>query len=159
MFKEAFMFNPFKKVCFISVVAVIFAAGLIFAGEVIQTQESSLWDGVEVDLLSVKVRNNILTVKIKFRNEGEENQKISAYYESCYIMDETNQKKYFVLKDSDGKYIAGPKKGDHKGGYFEFKIEPSKSKGVWMKFPAPENSPETISLSIPGVFPFEEVAL
>ena len=153
------MFNPFKKVCFISVVAVIFAAGLIFAGEVIQTQESSLWDGVEVDLLSVKVRNNILTVKIKFRNEGEENQKISAYYESCYIMDETNQKKYFVLKDSDGKYIAGPKKGDHKGGYFEFKIEPSKNKGIWMKFPAPENSPETISLSIPGVFPFEEVEL
>ncbi len=34
-------------------VAVIFAAGLIFAAEVIQTQESSLWDGVEVDLLSV----------------------------------------------------------------------------------------------------------
>ncbi len=159
MFKEAFMFNPFKKACFISVVAVIFAAGLIFAGEVIQTQESSLWDEVEVDLLSVKVRNNILTVKIKFRNEGEENQKISAYYESCYIMDETNQKKYFVLKDSDGQYIAGPKEGDHKGGYFEFKMEPSKSKGIWMKFPAPENNPETISLSIPGVFPFEEVEL
>jgi len=153
------MFNPFKKACFISVLVIIFAAGLIFAAEVIQTQESSLWDGVEVDLLSVKVRNNILTVKIKFRNEGEESQKLGAYYESCYIMDETNQKKYFVLKDSDGKYIAGPKGGDHKGGYFEFTIEPSKSKGIWMKFPAPEKSPETISLSIPGVFPFEEVEL
>ncbi len=153
------MFNPFKKACFFSVLVVIFAAGLIFAGEVIQTQESSLWDGVEVDLLSVKVKNNIITVKIKFRNEGEERQKVSAYFESCYIMDETNQKKYFVLKDSDGQYIAGPKEGGHKGGYFEFTIEPSKSKGVWMKFPAPENSPETISLSIPGVFPFEEVDL
>lgn len=153
------MFNPFKKACFFSVLVVIFAAGLIFAGEVIQTQESSLWDGVEVDLLSVKVKNNIITVKIKFRNEGEERQKVSAYFESCYIMDETNQKKYFVLKDSDGQYIAGPKEGDHKGGYFEFKIEPSKSKGIWLKFPAPENNPETISLSIPGVFPFEEVEL
>jgi hypothetical protein len=153
------MFNPLKKACFVLVVVIIFAAGLIFAVEVIQTQESSLWGGVEVDLLSVQVRNNILTVKLKFRNEEEDSQKVSAYYESCYIMDETNQKKYFVLKDSDGQYIAGPKEGDHKGGYFEFKIEPSKSKGIWMKFPAPESSPETISLSIPGVFPFEEVEL
>lgn len=133
--------------------------GVAFASEVVQTQESDTWDGIEVDLISLKVKNEIITLRFKFRNEGDDEQEVSFYFEDCYIMDEANQKKYYPLQDSDGFFIAGPSAGDHKGGYFEFKIEPSKSKGLWLKFPQPTDNPETIAISIPGVFPFEEVEL
>ena len=133
--------------------------GVAFGNEVIQTQESDTWDGIEVDLTSLKVKNEIITLRFKFRNEGDEEQEVSFYFMNCYIMDEVNEKKYYPLQDSDGFFIAGPSAGDHKGGYFEFKIEPSKSKGLWLKFPQPTDNPETIAISIPGVFPFEEVEL
>jgi len=133
--------------------------GVAFGNGVIQTQESDTWDEIEVDLTSLEVRNDIVTLRFKFRNEGEDGQEVSFYFEDCYIMDEANQKKYYPLKDSDGFFICGPSAGDHKGGYFEFKIESSKSKGLWLKFPQPTDNPETITISIPGVFPFEEIEL
>ena len=74
-------------------------------------------------------------------------------------MDETNQKKYFVLKDSDGQFIGGSKDKEWEGGRFSARIGHSKSKSAWMKFPEPTDNPETITISIPGVFPFEEVEL
>ena len=137
----------------------ILSMGVAFGNEVIQSQESDTWDGIEVDLTSLKVKNEIITLRFKFRNEGEDEQEVSFYFKDCYIMDEVNEKKYYPLQDSDGFFIAGPSAGEHKGGYFEFKIEPSKSKGLWLKFPQPTDNPETITISIPGVFPFEEVEL
>jgi len=133
--------------------------GVAFGNEVIQIQESDTWDEIEVDLTSLNVRNDIVTLRFKFRNEGGDRQEVSFYFKDCYIMDEVNQKKYYPLKDSDGFFICGPSAGDHNGGYFEVTIEPSKSKGLWLKFPQPTDNPETITISIPGVFPFEEIEL
>lgn len=133
--------------------------GVAFGNEVIQTQESDTWDEIEIDLISLEVRNDIVTLRFKFRNEGEDRQKIDFYFKDCYIMDEANQKKYYPLKDSDGFFICGPSAGDHKGGYFEVTIESSKSKGLWLKFPQPTDNPETITISIPGAFPFEVIEL
>jgi hypothetical protein len=137
----------------------ILSTGTVLGNEVIQTQESTTWEGIEVDLISLKVRNNIVTLKFKLRNEGEAKQVVEIYFESCYIMDETNQKKYYPLKDSDGLFIGGPEYSDYRGGYFKSTIEPSKSRGLWLKFPQPTDNPETITISIPGVFPFEGVQL
>ena len=143
---------------FLAVLFSIFTV-VIFADEVIQTQESDSWEGIEADLTSLTVKNNIVTIKLKFRNTGEQAQEPGIYYKDCYLMDETNQKRYFVLKDSDGNYIAGPVRYGWSGGYFQSKIEPGKSKSMWMKFPEPTDNPETVTISIPGVFPFEEVKL
>lgn len=152
--------NSFLKktlVSFTTVLAV--SASLILGFEVIQTQEHDSLDGIELDITSIAVKNNVLTIRFKFRNVGSEQQEPKLYYKDCYIMDETNQKKYFPLKDSDDSYIAGPKTRGWSGGYMEFKIDAGKSKGMWIKFPEPTDNPETIAISIPGVFPFEEVAL
>lgn len=146
------MIYSLKKTLLFSLV-ILLLAGIIIATEVIQTQESDLWEGIEVDLLSIKIKNNVLTVKFKIRNESTEYQSGSIWFESCYIMDETNQKKYFPLKDADGKYIASG------GNRTEFRIQPGKSQGMWIKFPEPTDNPETITISLTGIFPFEDVEL
>ena len=147
-----------KKVVGITLCTVLLAV-ILMAAEVIQTQESDKWDGLEANLTSLTIKNNILTIKLKIHNTSDAKQEPGIYFQDCYIMDETNQKKYFALKDTDGKYIAGPVRYNRSGGYFQEAIQPSKSKGVWMKFPEPADKPESVTIYIPGFFPFEEVAL
>jgi len=151
----------FRKKSFSILLLTVFfvTAEFIIGGEVIQTQESDTWDGVEVDLTYLKIKDDIITLRFKIRNTGDKTHDIKLYFKDCYIMDETNQKKYFALKDADGQYIGGPKDKDWEGGRFSSYIDPNGSKGLWMKFPDPTDKPATITVSIPGVFPFEEVEL
>jgi len=143
-----------------SVLLVLFVSvAFINAAEVLQTQDADLWDGIEVDLTKMTIKNNVVTLKFKLRNTGAEKHSVKIDFKSCYIMDEANQKKYFVLKDSDGLYIAGPQYDQSGGGRFWFDIEAGKSKNIWLKFPEPTDNPETISISIPGVSPFDEVEI
>jgi hypothetical protein len=144
----------------LSVVVILFVSAVfLFSGDVIQTQEADQWDDIEVDLNKITVKNNVVTVKFKFRNTGTEKQEITIRYKNCYIMDEANQKKYFVLKDSDEIYIAGPQYSQQYGGLFWFTIQPKKSKNMWLKFPEPTVIPKTIIISIPGIGLFEDVEI
>ncbi|MCJ7680426.1 MAG: hypothetical protein MUP70_06865 [Candidatus Aminicenantes bacterium] len=136
--------------------AVIFATG---TADVIQTQDSDSWDGIVADLTQINVRNDVLTLRFKIRNTGSDSPRIEFLYRDCYIVDESNQKKYFLLKDSEGQFIGGPKDKDWEGGRFSYIVEADGSKGLWIKFPVPVDNPDTISISIPGFFPFEEVSL
>jgi len=147
-----------SKIFFPILILCIFPV-LVFAEEAIQTQESDTLDGIEVDLKSLKIKDDIITLKFKIRNAGTEKQSVKINFKNCYIMDQKNQKKYYVLKDSDGKYIAGPIYDNNEGGRFWFDIQPEKSKGLWMKFPEPVDETEEITISIPEMPPFEDVKL
>jgi len=136
--------------------AVVFIAA---AADVIQTQDSDTWDGIAADLTQLSIKNDVLTLRFKIRNEGSDSPRIEFLFRDCYIVDESNQKKYFLLKDAEGQYIAGPKEKEWDGGRFSYIVEPEKTKGLWMKLPVPTDNPDTISISIPGFFPFEEVSL
>jgi hypothetical protein len=138
---------------------ILILLGIAIAQEALQTQSHDTLDGVTVDLLKVDVRNNIVTLRFKIRNTGQNKQTWQFNYENCYIIDETNQKKYFPLKDSDGLYIAGPIYDKNSGGRFWFDIQPGGTKGMWIKFPEPTDHPQTISIFLPGLSPFEEVSL
>ncbi len=148
-----------QKFLFVFILILLVPGTILLAQKAIQTQESDLWDGIEVDLTKVSIKNSVITVKLKFRNQGIDKHSVRIEFASCYIMDEANQKKYYVLKDTDGIYIAGPQHDQDKGGRFWFTINPGKSKGLWLKFPEPTDNPETISISIPGVPPFDEVEI
>jgi len=149
----------FKKAFLLLILTVLVPAGVAFSGEVIQTQESDTWEGIEADLTSLRISNNIVTVKVKLRNTGSKEQGVKILYDACFIMDETNQKKYYPLKDSDGLYIAGPMADEGKGGRFWFGVQAGKVRGLWIKFPEPTDGPETITISLAGIFPFEEIPL
>ncbi len=139
--------------------AVLFLAALAVGQGVLQTQSHDTLDGVVIDLLKTDVDNNIATLRFKVRNTGPSNQSWQFNYENCYIIDEANQKKYYPLKDADGLYIAGPVYDKNNGGRFWFDLPAGGTKGIWIKFPQPSDNPETISIFLPGVSPFEEVKL
>lgn len=140
-------------------VVILAAAMALTAADVIQTQDSDSWDGIVADLTQINVRNDVLTLRFKIRNTGSDSPRIEFLYRDCYIVDESNQKKYFLLKDSEGQFIGGPKDKDWEGGRFSYIVEADGSKGLWIKCPVPVDNPDTISISIPGFFPFEEVSL
>ncbi|MEW5910882.1 MAG: hypothetical protein AB1659_13850 [Thermodesulfobacteriota bacterium] len=150
---------PFKKSVFILAGVLLILSNTGFCETVLQTQPHNTSDGLDLDLLAVEIRNDVLTLKFKVRNTGSNKHTWFFHYENCYIMDESNQKKYFPLKDSDGNYIAGPVYDKDHGGRFWYDILPGKFKGFWIKFPMPAGSPKSITISIPDVTPFEDVKL
>jgi len=153
------MIRFFKKVISLLTLAILVPSGIVLSAQAIQMQESVNWEGIEADLTNVRISQNIITIKVKLRNTGSEEQSVKIPYDACFIMDETNQKKYYPLKDSDGLYIAGPMADEQRGGRFWFGIEAGKAKGLWIKFPEPADRPENITISLEGIFPFEEIPL
>ncbi|OGD38915.1 MAG: hypothetical protein A2V45_02205 [Candidatus Aminicenantes bacterium RBG_19FT_COMBO_58_17] len=148
-----------KKILAFLGTGLLFSAGLFFGQEVIQTQSHNTVEGIEADLTSLEIQNNIVTVKFKLRNTAAEKQNVTIQFKDCYIMDEVNQKKYYGLKDTDGLFIAGPAYDDQNGGRFWYGIQAGKSMGLWIKFPQPADNPASITISLPGVSPFESVKL
>lgn len=129
-----------------------------YAQEAIQTQPSS--DGnFEASLIGAKVRRKVLTVKIKVKNITTKNNKLECRYKSVYYTDIKNKKKYFALKDSEGKYIAGPLDRGSDGGKVERYIDSGGQGIIWIKFPAPPETTDTIDIVIPKILPFEEIEI
>jgi len=143
----------------VAVILFLACSALIAATDVIQTQESDVLEGFEADLTKLSIRDDVLTLRFKFRNTGSEAKTVEFYFKDCYIVDASNQKKYFPLKDSEGQFIAGPKEKDWDGGRYHLNIGSGSSAGFWVKFPVPTDNPETIDITIPLFFPFEEIAL
>ena len=52
----------FIKKSLLLIIVILVSAGILYAADVIQTEESDKWDGIEVDLKSIKVKNNIITL-------------------------------------------------------------------------------------------------
>lgn len=148
-----------KKILVICGACLLLAAGLSSGRQVIQTQSHNTVEGIDVDLTSLDIQNNVITVKFKLRNKDAQKQTVMLHFKDSYIMDEVNQKKYYGLKDTDGIYIAGPASDNNDGGRFWYPIEPGKAMGLWIKFPLPADNPASITISLPGVSPFENVKL
>jgi len=128
------------------------------AMEVIQIQPSS--EGkFEASLTSAKIKRDVLTIQVIMKNVSAKRASMTLWYKAVYYIDVENKKKYFILKDSDGQYIAGPKKGSTHGGYFGGAIEPNEQKISWMKFPIPPESSSIVDIIVPGILPFEEIQL
>jgi hypothetical protein len=66
-------------------------------------------------------------------------------------------KKYQVLQDEKGAYIAGLKSGWNDRWYDD--LEPGQSHTLWVKFPAPPAEVKSVTLQVPGVPPFEDLAI
>lgn len=145
-----------KKILYIFMLILLVPGTILLAQAAIQTQESDEWDGIEVDLTKITFKNNVMTAKFTFRNVGTEKQTVEFKFGKCYFLDEVNRKKYLLLRDTDGSFIAGP---IWFPGTFRAEIMPGKSRNMWMKFPEPTDNPETIIIYIPGVPLFEEVRI
>ena len=93
-------------------------------------------------------------MKWQYHNQTEEPQKIEPLVsEADYLVDSAAKKKYFIVKDAKGDWVAldAP--------YNQVSLAPGKKFKVWAKFPAPPASTEKITVYLNGVPPLEDVPI
>jgi len=140
------------------VIISLFLASAVNAEEAIQTQPSS--DGkIKASIIGAKVKRGVLTVKVSLKNISGIKIEPEIRYREIYYADINEKKKYYALKDSNGKYIAGPQHYDWGGGTFKARIAAGEKRIIWLKFPAPPENTKAIDIFVPGILPFEEVEL
>ena len=132
------------------------APAAIPAATVLAAQETN-WPGIVAEVTEFRRKGNTVTAKVRLRNGGSERQESEIQYNEVYLMDAAAGKKYEVLKDEKGSYIAYLTPGWPARWYG--KIEPGNAVTLWMKFPAPPAEVANITLQIPGMAPFEDLAI
>jgi hypothetical protein len=125
---------------------------------VIQTQETNE-EGVVGELIECRRSEGVLTIKIRFRNNsdkaanltfihwGSTGQDIPKFYVTA------GNKKYFVLKDSDGTVLSSNSANS------EANLGPGKTYLWWGKYPAPPAEVKKINFMMPLTAPFEDVPI
>ncbi|PIE82959.1 MAG: hypothetical protein CSA09_03985 [Candidatus Contendobacter odensis] len=124
-------------------------------------------DGVEVDLVRAKIGGKVLSVVFAFRNTGSSSADVTYKIEDVHYIDNTESKKYQVLKDEKGAWLAGPI--DYSKKFIKNKWEryptthiylsEGKKKIVWYKFPAPPENVTKIQINLPEISPFDDVEI
>ncbi len=140
-----------------SIVATFLVVGIwrmALAAGPIQTQMAMAGD-VEVDVVKAAVQEGILTVVLSYRNTGKANAAIRARLEDTYYIDDTDKKKYQVLRDSKNDWIAAPLYANS----LNFDVGPGEKKAAWFKFPAPAEKVKAVNLVVPGILPFEKLPI
>lgn len=122
----------------------------------IASQETN-WAGITADVTEFRRKGNTLNVKLKLRNTGAEDAKFDVTYKDVYLLDAEAGKKYEVLKDDAGTYLASNNAG-YKDEFYGT-LKPAGSVTVWMKFPAPPPETKAASLTLPHMAPFEDVPI
>jgi hypothetical protein len=123
---------------------------------VLAAQETN-WPGIVAEVTEFRRKGNTLTAKVRLRNTGSEMREPDVQYEEVYLMDAAAGKKYEVLQDEKGSYIAYLLPGWPKRWYG--KIEAGQAVTLWMKFPAPPGDVANITLQLPSMAPFEDLAI
>lgn len=122
--------------------------------QTIQTQMDANANG-EVDVVKAQVSGDIMTIILMFRNTAGKRIEYDLDTAETYYIDKSSNKKFFMLKDSEKKWVASNVSYYSSSSGFKFAIKKEGKKLIWMKFPAPAASVETIDFSIPGVLPFD----
>jgi hypothetical protein len=122
----------------------------------IATQTTN-WKGVVADVTEFRRKGSTLTARLVLRNQGSTEAQPDFHFTEVYVMDAGGGKKYEVLKDEKGSYIASLRQG-YNNRWFD-RIAPGESFTVWMKFPAPPPEVKSVTLQVPGIPPFEDVPI
>jgi hypothetical protein len=121
------------------------------------------WDGVELALMAVERKGNVLTVKWAVTNGGDGRTSVRfglTAKATSYLVDEENGTKYYVLTDQDGNALAS--EHDYIDGNtwgVTDNLEPGATARYWAKFPAPPPEVKTLTVLFDQTEPFEEVPI
>jgi hypothetical protein len=120
--------------------------------------------GLELHLMNVERKNNILTVKWAVVNSSDGRQPyavmLTGKQVSTYVLDEENGVKYYVLTDQEGHSVASEHTyvGSDTYGISET-LEPKQTYRYWMKLPAPPPEVKAVSLFFTQAEPIEGIAI
>lgn len=132
------------------------AAAAPAATGAIATQETN-WKGVSAAVTEFRRKGNTLTAKVHVVNHGMERPEVAFKFDEVYLIDTGAGKKYNVLRDEKGAYIASLRSGWEDRWYDN--MQPGDSYLLWMKFPAPPADVKVITLQLPGAPPFEDLTI
>jgi hypothetical protein len=116
------------------------------------------WGGIIAEVTEFRRRGNTLTAKLRLRNGGPERAEPDIRLPEVYLMDAANARKYEVLRDEKGAYIASLRAGGYTDRWYEY-MDPGDQQVIWMKFPAPPAEVQAITLQLPGMPPFEDLRI
>jgi hypothetical protein len=132
------------------------AIGSASSAKVLARQETSS-KGVTAEVLEFRRRGSTLTARVRFVNEGSTIVEPIVTYDGVYLMDASTRKKYEVLKDESNRYIAALHPGFPDR--WSERIGPGETQTIWIKFPAPAAEVTALTLVLPKVTPFEDLAI
>ena len=125
------------------------------AGTSLASQDTN-WPGVTAEVTEFRRKGNTLTAKVRLTNKGQKVEP-EIVWKEVSLLDTTGGKKYEVLKDEKGGYIASNRQGwDDRWSAW---LDNGESQIVWMKFPAPPATVKTISLQLPKMAPFDDLTI
>ena len=173
------------------IMAVILLSGIAMAQNVIDEQFGP--SGSKVELVKAKVRNGVLTLAVRYIHPWEltteeERDKLRKFdsgnrmnqirkreipikFKVGSVFYIANSKRYYVLKDEEGNWLASPVVGDYiaepmdneavakhlkKGKVPALLLDNNHPvKILWFKFPVPPEGVNEIEFQIPEVSPFD----
>lgn len=114
--------------------------------------------GSQWELSKVAVTGNVLTVQFNVRAGDEHLWNPSLPLSDVSVVDDATSQRYSPLQDASGKPMAAPlnTQNDKK---LKLDIQKNSSGVIWVKFPAPPATSQTVSINIPEVAPFDGVAI
>jgi hypothetical protein len=114
------------------------------------------WPGIVAELTEFRRKGNTLTAQLRLRNlRPQQSPTVQFTFEDVYITDEPGAKKYSVLEDERGSWIASTNGSN----LWRESFAPGQSFTIWMKFPAPPRDVRTLTLQFPNTTPFEDVRI
>lgn len=120
--------------------------------------------GLNLDLVSVERRGNVITVKWAVTNSATEPRQVAfglkGKHTTTYLVDEESGTKYYALTDKEGNLLASQSVyvGSDTHGIGEY-IKGGETKRYWAKFPAPPPAVKSINVLFSETEPFEGVAI
>ena len=120
-------------------------------------REDTKWSGVVAEVTEFRRKGNTLTAKVRFRNQGTAPADVEVLLPEVYVMDAAAGKKYSVLKDENGAFIAALHPG-WKDRWYD-RISPGQEMVIWVKLPAPPPEVKAVTFQVPGVPPFDDLAI
>ena len=127
------------------------------AAETVLASHETNWNGVVAEVTEFRRKGNTLTAKVRLRNQAGADVQTEIIYKEVYLMDLAAGKKYQVLQDEAGAFIAALRSGWTERWYGQ--LAPGQSQLLWMKFPAPPPEVKSVTLQLPNVPPFEDLPI
>jgi len=125
--------------------------------DVIQSQDANI-SGIVAEITQVRRSEGVLTIKLRFRNTDSKVLRLKIIegknYPQFYVT--ASNKKYFILKDTEGTFLATEATSwDH--ATLELDLNPGGTYTWWAKYPAPPPEVKKIMFVTPLAPPFEDV--
>jgi len=112
--------------------------------------------GIVAEVTECSRKEGVLSVKVRFRNTSSEKKNLNLIenrdYEKYYVT--AANKKYFILKDTEGTYLTAQASGF---GNLGVGLDPGGQYTWWAKYPAPPAEVRAVTLYTPVAAPLEDV--